>query len=287
VRLIALILILVFAIETTLYSPAAYAATATFNSGDSTAQAQIPVNKIGALLLADATAFLNGSMIEVKGKAPDNTDQTLLSGTAFNTHIVGSGSNRAIRGTAIFQGGFSFASLTRAGDKPARVQTTSGEIIEGAISDISPTGISVGGRSIDASALKCVDSPSAFEFEIPLSGSAGVSSVTGEASRIKFSSCSVSAPARIKEKKPSTVSAVQHPTRTKVIIALVLIACVATAIAVPIAVSAGRRRHRNNNNNDLAVRILQQQALTNSRRSMQQEVSSVIQNPFSSSSSSP
>lgn len=288
-KFIALTLAIVFGIQSTCWIPSADAAVATFTTnaaGPPSAQAEVPVNKIGALLLADATAFLNGNNIEVRAKKPDDTIETLLKGTALNTAIVGSGANRRITGIAFFQSGSSFAGLSRKPERPDKIQTASGDICEGAITNVSPDGLNCGSRRVPASQLKCVDSPYAFQFEIPLMSASGVNNISGEANSIEFSSCIVQ-PAPVVQKAPRETkvkvsSGGGISTRTKVIVGLLLLAGIATAIAVPIAVASSRRGNNNRHRDEEALALLIRQRQLHAQESaVQSQLSSSLVSPFS------
>jgi hypothetical protein len=278
VRPIVFLLAVLFATQYTCLLPA-YAATATFSAEG--AQAEVPVNKIGALLLADAAAFINNSTIEVRSKTQNN-NQSLLNGTVFNTEVRGAGASRHIHGMAFFQGGSSIGGLCKKGSAPERVRTSSGEILEGAISGVAADGLSVGGSRVPASNISCIDSPCAFEFDIALSGASGGASGTGEASKISFSQCNVPAATKVKVKQSSSS---EGSTKARVIVSMLLVAGLATAIAVPIAVGCSHRHHHRHNNGAQQQLLLQQELLQQSR--MRTGLTQTISNPFNSSSSFP
>ena len=277
VRLLGLLLGLLVFVQYALLPPAALAAGNAYTpdatiSGD--VKAEAPVNKIGALLLADATAFLNSGTMEVHGKGPEGSNQTLLTGTVLNEQVNGTGANRIIRGICYFTGGTSLSALCTKSGRADRVKTTNGDVLEGAISAVGADGLTVqtasGAQRVAANSIQCLDSSCAFEFEL------------SHGSKMKFGKCTVQM-AAVKTTRVSTAATTTttHSRAVKIFVALLLVAGIATAIAVPIAVS--HHHHRNNNQANL---IAQQILLKQRSSSMSSQVSSVISNPFSSSSSS-
>jgi len=181
----------------------------------------VPVNKIGTLLLADATAILTSTTIEVTTKGPDGNQQTALKGQLLNATSIGG----TIKAIAYFTGGTQFSNLCTGG--PGRIKTASGDVLEGAISNISAEGLTCGGQRIAASDLKCVDSPCAFEM-------------TASSSKISFKHCTVTAAAE----KPTKVKSVgEHQTAKRILVVVALLAIVAVAVAVPVAVACSSRHH--------------------------------------------
>jgi hypothetical protein len=181
----------------------------------------VPVNKIGTLLLADATAILTSTTIEVTTKGPDGNQQTALKGQLLNATTAGG----TIKAIAYFTGGTQFSNLCTGG--PGRVKTASGDVVEGAISNVSAEGLTCGGQRIASSDLKCVDSPCAFEM-------------TASSSKISFKHCTVAAAAE----KPTKVKSVgEHQTAKRVLVVVALLAIVAVAVAVPVAVACSNRHH--------------------------------------------
>jgi len=259
----------------------ALSATATFSGNG--AQAQVPVSKIGALMLADAVAFLNNDSIEVRSKSSQDSSQNMLQGTVLNTEIRGAGASRHIHGIAFFQSGSSLGGVCKKGGGPERVKTSSGEILSGAISNVTADGLNVGSSRVPAGGISCIDSPCAFEFDIPLSGASGTSSVTGEASKISFSQCNLPVTTtKVREKEPK-VSSGEPNTKMRIVVCTLLLAGIATAIAVPIAVGPHRHHHRHRDNSQ---QILLQRFLAERARTPTESVMQSISNPFGSSSSS-
>jgi hypothetical protein len=210
VKILGLFLSFLLVLQVTCFPQIASAAGVTYTStGGGGVQAQIPVNKIGALLLVDAVAFLNNDVIEVKGqvKGHEGQNQTLLTGTIMNTSISGSGGSRTIHGKVSFSGGASISSL--------KVTT--------------------------------------YDFDLPLSGCAGTSTVSGECSHMTFTQCHE--PVASKPTKTTKISSTaEHHLGKKIIVCVALAAIVATAIAVPVAVCcACHGHHHGNNNNGIAL----------------------------------
>lgn len=253
------------------FAPSASAFGSSYTPDDSPAEikATAPVNKIGALLLADATVFLSNATLEVHGKGPDNADKTLLSGPVLNMQVTGTEPNRTIRGICYFTAGLSLNAICVKADHPDRVKTTDDQILEGTISGVGPDGLSVqtasGLQRVDSRRIRCVDSSCAFEFEL-----------TSDR-HVKFGKCAMLT-TQLKSQHQRNTARSPHSRAFKVTVVLLLAAGIATAIAVPVAVS-GHHHHRNNGANALATQIYLQQR----QGGMNSQVGSVLSNPFSNS----
>jgi hypothetical protein len=272
------------------FLPQAFAATATFradSTGSGTVNAQVPVNKIGALLLADATAFLSNNNIEVHSKSQDGNDQSVLNGTLFNTRVIGSGASRRLKGIAFFLGGGKLGDLCHKTGREDRVKTMDGQVLTGAISDVGPDGLTIGGQRVPASNLQCVDSPCAFDFEVALSGAADAAgAVTGEASRMTFSHCAVIPAAKVERERPVKTTPVAISTSTsedkhgaRVLLVTALVLGIATAIAVPVAISASHHHHHHRNRFN-EQQLLEQELLLSRTQSVSSQLNSSLRNPF-------
>src|SRR5262249_45312842 len=154
-------------------------------------------------------------------------NQSSLQGTVLNSRVIGAGASRHIQGIAFFQGGASIGSLCKKGSRPERVKTSNGEVLEGAISAVTAEGLNIGGSQASAGNITCIDSPCAFEFDIPLSGASGTSNVSGEARSMSFSQCNVPAATKVKVKQTSSS---EGSTKTRVIVCIALAAIIATAV---------------------------------------------------------
>src|SRR5262245_46463976 len=126
VKFVSLLLsfLLVFTYTTSIPVLAVSTNFSTDSSGKGAVSAQVPVNKIGALLLADATAFLSQQSIEVKSNKSTSGDQPLLTGTLFNAKETGG----KVKGLVLFTGGSKFSSLCSKGGTE-RIKTSSGDVI--------------------------------------------------------------------------------------------------------------------------------------------------------------
>jgi hypothetical protein len=103
-RLLSVVLSLVLFLQMTCWLPASDAA-ATYDPANGVKAEGVPVNKIGALLLADAVAFLNNDTIQVQTKGPNNTTQNVLTGKISDVTVSGSGASATVHGTCVFDGG--------------------------------------------------------------------------------------------------------------------------------------------------------------------------------------
>jgi hypothetical protein len=237
VRSFALLLSFLAIFTYATFLPALAAATfSTDATGHGAVQGQVPVNKIGALLLADTIAMISNQTMEVKSNNSSNNGQSLLSGQIFNAQQMPGG---GIKGSVIFTAGARLAELCKKGGME-RVQTSSGDIIEGQIAGVSADGLDVTmsngtTRHVDGGSLKCIDAPCAFEFNIASGGS-----------RMAFSHCTLASVVQVKQPKQH-VSTGGSDRMRKIVLTSVIVLAIATAIAVPIAVGVGtHHRHRHN-----------------------------------------
>jgi hypothetical protein len=237
--LLSLLLVLTYIVRVP-----AYAASATFSSdpaGHGSVSGQASVNKIGALLLADASAFLSSTTIEVKSNNSSASDQPLLSGQILQATQAGG----HIRGIAFFQGGTKFAQMCTKGGVE-RLSTTGGDVLEGTIAGVTADGIDItlasgATRHVDGAQLKCVDAGCAFEFDL-----------AANSSKMTFSHCTMPHTVQVKQTSSQAHAQVTSDgvSRTrKIILACVVLTAIAVAIAVPIAVGVSSHHHHHNHNN--------------------------------------
>jgi hypothetical protein len=208
VRFLGFLLSLLVVLQLTSFPQIAFAADATY-SQSSGVQAQVPVNKIGALLLVDAVAFLSNESVEVQGKVKGQegqNNQTLLTGNITDRSITGSGASRTIHGKIRFTGGPLLADI---------------------------------GKS------------KTFDFEVPLTGCTGTTTVAGQCSHMSCTPAATHEPVVTKPTKTTKISTStgEHCTAKRVIVTIACAALVATAIAVPVAVCCATRHHGHKNNN--------------------------------------
>lgn len=260
-KVIPLLLSLLLVIQYTCWLPS-FAAQASFDTSTGAIKTQVPVNKVGTLLLADATAILTATAITITAVGTSGASETVLQGQILNPQTTGTGSTRTIQGIANFDQGTRLDELGKVGK--TKVKTNSGEVLEGPISEVTADGLTIAGQRILSSNLSCIDSPRAFEFTINLTGVSGAGGgIAGEAASISFKRCKVTGSASSKTEKVSKVGS--HTTAKRVAVCVALLAIVAVAIAVPVAVACSRRGH--NNNNDVQRQILLNQIVANQRAS--------------------
>jgi hypothetical protein len=207
------------------YCPIALAAMSVTPGGG--VQGQLPCNKIGALLLADGVAIMNGTTIEVTGKAQDGKSQTQLHGKIFKVEQVGGNVN----GSAFFEDGPGLSKLIAA-NCPESVKLNDGSLVKGSIDSITSDAVSVGGRSIPMSQVLKIHSARVFNFHM-------------KNEKVSFeATCLHAGGGATKTSKSSGDHFYQrHPYYTIAILAGV--GCgIACAIAIPIA--CANRGHHNN-----------------------------------------
>jgi hypothetical protein len=225
------------------FLPALAAATfSTDATGHGAVQGQVPVNKIGALLLADTIAMISNQTMEVKSNNSSSNTPSLLSGQIFNAQQMPGG---GIKGSVIFTAGTKLSQICRRSGME-RIQTSTGDIIEGQITGVAPDGIDLltpdgNAKHIDGASLKCIDAPCAFEFNIASNGS-----------RMAFSHCTLASVVQVKQPKQH-VSTGGSDRMRKIVLTSVILLGIATAIAVPIAVGVGTHHHHHRRNRDTDI----------------------------------
>jgi hypothetical protein len=196
------------------------AAEVTFTR-DGGVQAKAPVNKIGALVLADGLAIMSGATIEVVSKGPDGTQHSQLKGKLFKSEQIGTGVDGVISGFAWFTDGPGLSFLDK-GSCSEQVDLNNGDKVPGPIQDITADQVIAGGRTIAMSDVRLVHSKHVFQFR----------AVGEKVSRMNFEPTCVKAP-------PTEVKKVGKSKAFKITVAIIVAAVIATAIAVPIAVACG------------------------------------------------
>jgi hypothetical protein len=195
------------------------------------AQGQVKVSKVGALLLADGLALINGNSIEVKSS--DGTSQ--LTGTLFKTETAGSGDSATITGDVYFSEGPGTSTLDANPCQNERVDKVDGTTVRGRISSCSPEELTCGGQSIPMSQVKAIHSNRVFTFKLK----------AGQTPRLTFETTCAGGGAAATKKEPETKVSTpgDHRTAKRVIVCVVLLCGIACAIAIPIAVSCSQHHH--------------------------------------------
>ena len=204
-------------------------------------QGKIPCNKIGALLLADGAAIMNGTTIEVTGKG-----QTQLKGKIFKSESI----NGNVNGSVYFDEGPGLSTLLGANCKEY-VKLTDGTTQNGPIDSITSDAVTCGGRSIPMGQVLKIHSAKVFNFHAK-------DHISFEATCVHAAGAGKNSTKTSKSTSTGDHFWQRHPFWTVAIMAG--IGCgIATAIAVPIACS--NRGHHNNQqqtlNNIALVKALQ------------------------------
>ena len=189
-----------------------------------------PVNKVGNLLLSEGVAVLTATTIEIQAKGPDGHETSQLTGQVLKA----TRQNGKINGTAFFDHGPSLGTLDGA-KCDEFIRMTDGTKVPGPITDVTPSSITAGRRTIPMSEVGDIHSVRAFKF-----------SVTPDAkSPLTFEpTCVKGAVVHVKSSSSSDIP------YKKIVIIGVIGAVIATAIAVPIAVPQAVRRHHHHHNNN-------------------------------------
>jgi hypothetical protein len=227
----------------------ALAADVKFTPATSTApisiDAQVPVNKIGALLLADGLCIMTGTTIVVMGKAgPSAPHQAQIQGHIVNNQLTANGKVGQINGKAYFDHGPSLKTLGE--PKEERVVLHNGHIYNGHIVSVDDHVISLqqtqGGENVHVPLqdVKAIHSPHVYNYTVNIKADNVMSqtdSFTAHATRINFQPTTNTHVASVKN------SSLRHPTAKQVVIGTGVVLVVATAIAVPIAVGVAAHNH--------------------------------------------
>ncbi|MBI4534283.1 MAG: hypothetical protein HY711_10105 [Candidatus Melainabacteria bacterium] len=196
-RIAPALLSVIMVLELTCWPRAASAATVNYaptgTQGFGVVDGQVPVNKVGELLLADAQVMLKGSVIDVEGVPEGATKKaTVLSGVVFNAKVTGTGKSRRLSGYAYFRQGPSLTAI----DDPATeemIDVEDGGVVGGHILAVNheriemqtPTGV----REVSVEKIRRICSPRIFAFTMPVAVASPVATgqgFQGECSQIKF-----------------------------------------------------------------------------------------------------
>lgn len=205
------------------FCPIALAAVQVNATNDGGVQAQVPVNKIGALLLADGLAIMSGTTIAITAKGPDGTPQSQLQGNLFKVTQVGN----TISGYAFFNAGQGLGGFSDCGEQ---VDLLDGTKIKGAIENITSQQVTVNGRNIAMEAVSKVHSGRVYQFKV----------INDKVSKANFQSTCTKIAAGNKPKMSKGM---------KITLLVLAAAGIAAAIAIPIAVSSGGGGGGGGNNN--------------------------------------
>jgi hypothetical protein len=233
-KLLASLLVVSVFIHTTLLPYAAFGAEVTFNSTQSALQGQVPVHKIGALLLSEGLALLNGD--EIKVEAKDHVtghSAPVLQGNLFNVTTSEEGSKTVLQGFTYFRSG-PLLSKVETSCSDESVDLKDGSHIAGPINDVAHDMLTVGARQIATSSIATIHSPRVYQFKMNVAGK-NEPPLTGAVNNIDFSPTCLVAHA-----EPHT----SNGKKRAVIIGLV-VAGIATGIACGVAIPLGVHHHHN------------------------------------------
>ncbi len=254
-RFLSLLLSVLMACQMTFATLPAYADVA--YDASSGLSGEVPVNKVGALLLASGIAVMSGTAITVNNAS----GQAQLNGQLFKT----ASSDGNVSGSAYFGDGPGLSKLDSTACSEY-VDLTDGTRVTGPVSGVTSSAITCAGQSIPMSSVAAVHAARVFNFTLK----------TGSSPRLSFSPTCNKVVAQTKKDAP------HRSMKVKIIVSLAVIAIVACAIAIPIALTAGN----NNNNNDRYKNQLAQQYFANQSHSSSVSSPAVSPNFRSSPSSS-
>jgi hypothetical protein len=222
VNLISLLVSLILGFQMTC-GPIAFAAAEISATGSGGVQGQAKCNKIGALLLADGLAIMNGSTIAITAHASSGHSDSQLNGKIFKAEQAPGG---AVKAYAWFTDG---PGLSQLDSKicAERVDLMDGTRVPGPISSITPDQVTAGGTSYPMSQVSAIHSSRVFQF-------------SSNAGKISFDSTCIKAPGETKVKAKG-----KGITGKQVLIGLVIVAIVACAIAIPVALASSGHGHSN------------------------------------------
>ena len=232
---IAGFLSLLFFAQCAFWAPPAETAAINFGGGGSGLSGEVPCNKVGALLLADATVLLNGTEIKVHGKVKGKSQPSsdLLTGILVKTQVP-SGKSGIVNAYAYFSGGPSLGSLP-VSCCDEHCDLGDGSTVQGPISDITESTLNCGGHTIPLNSITAIHSPRVFRLALKVAN--------GEAASCGLTAtCTPGTPAtKIKAKTSSTGPGI--------IAVAAIVTVLGAAIAIPIAVPIACSHHHHNNDN--------------------------------------
>ncbi|HEY9783990.1 MAG TPA: hypothetical protein V6D17_01220 [Candidatus Obscuribacterales bacterium] len=237
-RLLAMFLAVVTAFQFSCF-PIAVSAQVSYSSSTGVS-GKAPVNKVGALLIADGIAILSATTVAIATSTSSGATQAQLSGNVFKVQQIDA---NTVRGQSFFNDGPGLDKIKVARSQD-RVVTKDGTKIDGRISNITSDMVSIDGRTIPMDQVEEVHSDRVYNFTCKL----------GEAPKITFSPTWIKGEAPAVTKAPS--SSHEHSPITKILVIGGLMAGLACAITLPIVIPlATRNNHRDNNQDALATAI--------------------------------
>jgi hypothetical protein len=250
---------------------AVWAATVNFTpagtAGAGTMDGEVPVNKVGKLLMSDGVAIFKGTTVDIMGTPAGGTQkQNLLSGVCFKTEST-AGSKPQLKGHCYFRQGPGLATI----DDPSAeelIDLVDGGVVSGHIVAINTEEVEIeehGGnrRRIAMSGVRGIKSPRVYTFVAPCVVPTAVAvgtAFTGECTRMSFNPTwtgKVAATPHVKPQQPqqSTVTQTAPPSDPgtggihsgvgKVVVGGLVLCGIACAIALPIAIPLATRGNRN------------------------------------------
>ncbi len=172
---LALSMGLLIAVERVLTPLAADAAAVTYTPKDvkgGAVDGEVPVNKVGDLLLTDAAAIIKGNVIDVESKdIATGVKKTVLSGVVFNTKVSGSGVQAKVQGYVYFRQGSGISTLDDV-DCEEMIDIEDGGVVGGKIVAVNRDELvlstAAGERRVPVEKIKRICSPRIFSFVMPV-----------------------------------------------------------------------------------------------------------------------
>ena len=195
---------------------------------DGPLKAEVPVRKIGFLLLAEGTALINGDDIKVQARSDSShMIEELLSGKILDKENVASGNKPVFKGRAYFSAGPKLSVLEPhcSGES---VDLNDGSKISGHITDLNHDGLTIepltgSAQHIAMNAVSKIHSPKVFNFTIQ-----------PDAKGMIFESTCA----------PATTVKLHNPNKKKRLIAILVVGVlVATAISCGVAIPVALHNH--------------------------------------------
>jgi len=241
VNLFPLILALLVVLQYGLFPTSCLAAAVNFTVGQSSSlNGQVPVHKIGNLLLAEGMALLDGSDVSVTAKNKDSKGtESVLKGKLFKTGVTGAGKAAAIDGIAYFNAGSQLSSLEPQCTGES-VDLSDGSKITGPISDITQEAVSIASKTIPMSSVAAIHSSHVFNFSLKMNAATSGGALQGSPSSMNFSpTCGHEVATKVTK---STSSA----TKKRIIIMTAVALGIATAISCGVAIPLATHHHHAN-----------------------------------------
>jgi hypothetical protein len=187
-------------------------------------KAEVPVRKIGFLLLAEGTALINGEDIKIQARSDSShMIEELLSGKILDKEIISNGDKPLLKGRAYFSQGAKLSVLEPhcTGES---VELTDGTKINGHITELNKEGLTIepltgSAQHIAMNAVSKIHSPKVFNYTIQ-----------PDAKGMIFESTCV----------PATAVNLHHPNKRKrlvliVVVGLLIATAISCGVAIPVA----------------------------------------------------